>query len=38
MIDQQQALELRTRLQDRAGQLRDEVQRTREFDEGELRS
>ncbi len=29
MIDQQQALEFKTRLQDRAEQLRDEVQRTR---------
>jgi len=29
MIDQRQALELKNRLQDRAEQLRDEVQRTR---------
>lgn len=29
MIDQRQALELKTRLQDRAEQLREEVQRTR---------
>lgn len=29
MIDQQQALELKTRLRDRAAQLREEVQRTR---------
>lgn len=29
MIDQQQALELKTRLRDRAEQLREEVQRTR---------
>ena len=29
MIDQRQALELKTRLRDRAAQLRDEVQRTR---------
>lgn len=30
MIDQQQALELKTRLRDRAAHLREEVQRTRE--------
>ena len=29
MIDQQQALQLKTRLRDRAAQLREEVQRTR---------